>query len=427
MKPVTLLSAALLSAFATVAAAAPYCDAMNAKDTLPSKYQKRGPFYSDAASGWIIGDDQMRGTFKVSGEARALWSDIRDEFAAQGVTLTVMVAPPRPLFAPADVRAAMGKADYDADAAATAFKGYIAGLNEAGIAAPDLLSASSAAERPYYFQRDTHWTPSGAALSAKALAEAIGLATDAAAPDYSATYDEKGSLSMVAKAACGVRPSPETVAAPDYAKAGGASALLGDATGPALALVGTSFSDRYQRDAYRVADAIAHYTGASVENFSVSGGGVTAAMEAFIRSGRMAEFETVVWEAPYTEPLTNISALRQILGALISRRSKGDAAEQVVELGSDWISVAPKIELENSQAIEVRIAGVATGQLDVELYDADNKKTRIQLRKSDRVDAGLRSDIWSVALSEINPAAIARIKLRLNGASKGAVASLRAL
>lgn len=427
MKPVTLFSTALLSVFATGAAAAPYCDAMNSKDTLPSKYQKRGPFYSDAASGWIIGDDQMRGKFKASGEVRALWSGIRAEFAAQGVTLTVMAAPPRPLFAPAEVRSSMGKKDYDADAAAAAFRDYITGLNEAGIAAPDLLSAASAAERPYYFQRDTHWTPYGAALSARALAETIGLTASAAAPDYSATYDEKGSLSMVAKAACGSRPAPETVAAPDYAKAGGASALLSDATGPTLALVGTSFSDRYQRDAYRVADAIAHYTGAAVENFSVSGGGVTAAMEAFIRSGRMVEFETVVWEAPYTEPLTNISALRQILGALISQRSKGDAAEQVVELGGEWISVSPKIELANSQAIEVQIAGVETGQLDVELYDAADKKTRIKLRKSDRVGAALRSDVWSVALGEIDPAAITRIKLRLKGASKEAVASLRAL
>lgn len=427
MKTTSLLSAAAIALMATVADAAPYCDAMNSKDTLPSKYQKRGPFYSDAASGWIIGDDQMRGKFKLSDEARALWSDIRAEFAAQGVTLTVMAAPPRPLFASADVLAAMGKADYDVDAAAAAFRDYIAGLNEAGIAAPDLLSAASAAERPYYFQRDTHWTPYGAALSAKALAEAIGLTADAATPDYSATYDEKGSLSMVAKAACGSRPAPETVAAPDYAKAGGASALLGDVTGPALALVGTSFSDRYQRDAYRVADAVAHYTGASVENFSVSGGGVTAAMEAFIRSGRMAEFDTVVWEAPYTEPLTNISALRQILGALISQRNSGDADEQVVELGGDWISVSPKIELANSQAIEVQIAGVETGQLDVELYDADNKKTRIKLRKSDRVNAVLRSDIWTVALGGIDPAAIARIKFRLKGASKGTVASLRAL
>ncbi len=431
MKTLTMLSAAaavaLTAAAATTAHAAPYCAEMNSKDTLPKKFQKRGPFYSDAASGWIIGDDQMRGSFKVSGEARVLWSAIKAEFAAKGVTLAVMAAPPRPLFAPADVRAAMGKADYDAAGAAKAFAAYIDGLNEAGIAAPNLLTAAEGAESPFYFQRDTHWTPSGAALSAKVLADAMGMTAGAAAPTFTGTYDEKGSLSMVAEAACGDRPAVETVAAPDFAKAGDANALLGDATGTALALVGTSFSNRYQRDAYRVADAIAHYSGASVENVSISGGGVTAAMEAFIRSGRMADFETVVWEAPYTEPLTNISALRQILGALISQRSDGSAAEQAVEVSGDWTSIKPEFALSEGGALEVQITGVATGQLDVEFYDADNKKTRVKLRKSDRVDAALRSDIWTIALGSIDPADVTRIKLRLKGADKGIAATLRAL
>lgn len=421
-------AAALVAVMVAGAAnAAPYCAEMNSRDTLPKKFQKRGPFYSDAASGWIIGDDQMRGSFKVSAEARALWAAIKAEFDAQGVTLTVMAAPPRPLFAPADVRAAMGKADYDADAAAKAFSSYIEGLNQAGIAAPNLLPAAIKAERPYYFQRDTHWTPFGAALSARALADVIGMTADIAAPAFSGTYEEKGSLSMVAEAACGARPAPETAAAPDFARAGDADALLGDAAGPTLALVGTSFSDRYQRDAYRVADAIAHYTGASVENFSVSGGGVTAGMEAFIRSGRMAKFKTVVWEAPYTEPLTNISALRQILGALISQRSNGAAAEQAVEVSGDWTSITPEIALSEGGALELRIAGVATGQLDVEFYDADNTKTRVKLRKSDRVDAAMRSDVWTIALGSIDAGAVIRIKLRLKGALKGTAATLRAL
>lgn len=428
MKTLTMLSVAAAVALTAAAAhAAPYCAEMDSKDTLPKKFQKRGPFYSDAASGWIIGDDQMRGSFKVSSEARVLWSAIKAEFDAKGVTLAVMAAPPRPLFATADVRAAMGKADYDAAGAAKAFAAYIDGLNEAGIAAPNLLTAADSAERPFYFQRDTHWTPSGAALSAKVLANAMGMTAGSAAPAFTGTYEEKGSLSMVAEAVCGDRPVAETVEAPEFAKAGDANSLLGDATGPALALVGTSFSNRYQRDAYRVADAIAHYSGASVENFSVSGGGVTAAMEAFIRSGRMADFETVVWEAPYTEPLTNISALRQILGALISQRSDGSIAEQAIEVSGDWTSIKPEVALSEGGALELHIAGVATGQLDVEFYDADNKKTRVKLRKSDRVDAALRSDIWTIALGSIDPADVTRIKLRLKGADKGIAATLRAL
>ncbi|MEM7268081.1 MAG: hypothetical protein AAF401_02380 [Pseudomonadota bacterium] len=428
MKLKTVLTVAGFAVvIATTGHAAPYCEDLNQKETLPAKYQKRGPFYSDADAGWIIGDDQLRAQFKLSSETARLWSDIRSEFDALGVELAVLAAPPRPILTPAEVRTSMGAPVYDAETATESFGAYIAGLNEAGIRAPNLLETAIAAERPYYFQRDTHWTPSGAALSAKALADAIGMTVDAPAPSFGASYDEKGSLSMVVNETCGARPAAETVAAPDFAQAGDANALLGNAAGPALALVGTSFSDRYQRDAYRVADAIAHYSGAAVENFSVSGGGVLSAMEAFIRSGRIREFEVVVWEAPYTEPLTNISALRQILGALISQRSAKSADTQVVSLSDEWASITPAIDMTTKGAIELVIEGAETGQLDVEIYDREDKKTRIKLRKSDRVEPALRSSVWTAALGRIDSSNIARIKLRLKGEKNGRTARLSAL
>ncbi|WP_412550274.1 alginate O-acetyltransferase AlgX-related protein [Shimia sp. MIT910701] len=46
----------------------------------------------------------------------------------------------------------------------------------------------------------------------------------------------------------------------------------------ALALLGSSFSNRYKRDHYRVADALARAFDADVENFSVSGGGPIGAI-----------------------------------------------------------------------------------------------------------------------------------------------------
>ena len=429
MKPFAKRSLAAMAAalIATGASAAPYCDALGDRDALPSKYQKRGPFHSDMKSGWIIGDDQMRASFEVSAEARLLLASIREEFAAAGATLAVMSAPPRPLFAPDEARAAMGRSDYDAEATSAAFRGYVDALNAAGVIAPDLLTTLSDAERDVYFKRDTHWTPAGAVFSAAALAKALKMDAEAAAPAFSGSYDEKGSLSAVAEAACGARPDVETVAAPEFAKVGDAQLLLGDAPGgPSIALVGTSFSDRYKRDAYRVADAIAHYTGASVENFSISGGGATSAMEAFIRNGGLSEFAIVVWETPYSEPLNNVSALRQILGALRSvRRDAAPATGQIIEISGDWASVTPDIAFRKNGAIDVEIHGVNTGQLDVEIYAADGTKTRAKLRKSDRVEAAMRSDHWSLALGSVDPTTIERIKFRLKGAEKTA-AVLRA-
>ena len=420
------LSASLL--MISAAHAEPYCEALGAKERLPAKYQKRGPFYSDTQSGWIIGDDQLRTDFELSDEAKSILSRIAEEFSARNIQLVVMAAPPRPLLASAAERAAMGvPATYDERAVADAFSGYVKSLNELGIKAPDLspIALENAAE--YYFRRDTHWTPFGAAISASVLAKDLGGDGSASLAGLLLTeeYSEKGSLSMVAKAACGARPEPEIVMAPTYTKKGDVSALLSDDAGPAIALVGTSFSDRYQHDAYRVADAIAHFTGAQVDNMSVTGGGVAGAIEAFIRSGALqsGKYQTVVWEAPYTAPLTDVGALRQILGALLSQRGVSLGSD-TADVSSDWVNIEPDFALADGAAIEIRLPGVAVGQLDVEFYDADKGKARLKLRKTDRVDPALRSDVWSIALADLPIKDVARMKLRLRGANAPLTADL---
>ncbi len=429
MKRALILAAALsFVAAPTLATAAPYCDALSSKETLPKKYQKRGPFYSDSSTGWIIGDDQLRADFSVTDEVTHLWQRISEEFAAQGVKLVVMAPPPRPLSATSEIRSAAGvPSTYDADRTAKSYSAYIEALNEAGLQSPDLLDVAEKTGASFYFQRDTHWTPTGAAASASALAQTIGMTGTNNALIFDEEYSEKGSLSTVAAKVCGERPAAETVPAPTYAKAGDAASLLGDeaANGPAIALVGTSFSNRYQNDAYRVADALAHFTGGSVENLSVSGGGMTGAMEAFVRSSDLSAYDVVVWESPYTEPLTNISGLRQILGALLSNRSTAKGTAQTVNLSDKWISIDASPEMAKGQALTLQIAGVNTGQLHVELIDGKNEKTRIKLRKSDRVALNMRSDVWALALDRIDMSKITRIKFRLKGAKSAETATLR--
>jgi alginate biosynthesis protein AlgX len=366
MKPLLPVLLACLATF-SAAQADSYCGALGVKDQLPVKYQKRGPFYSDRATGWIIGDDQLRADFTLNGEAKSLLSQIVSEFSIQGVTLAVMTAPPRPLFASAVVRSEMGvPSSYDGNAVVDAFSGYIAELNALGIKAPNLLPIALDNAADYYFQRDTHWTPFGAAVSAAALAEKFDNSPSAslAALLFTEDYAEKGSLSMVVKAACGVRPELETVKAPAYAKKGEASALLSDTNEPAIALIGASFSDRYQRDAYRVADAIAHFTGAQVDNMSVTGGGITGAMEAFIRSGDLTsgKYKTVVWEAPYTAPLSDVGALRQVLGALLSQRAQS-AGTDTAEVSDSWVNIKPTFELVKGTAIEIHLTMQTTTKL----------------------------------------------------------------
>lgn len=414
---------ATLLAAPTPLLANPFCDALGNVDELPKKYAKRGPFHVDAQTGWIFGNDQLKGDFTVTGEAAALWAEIAAAFAAKGVTLTALVAPPRPLFAPSLPQSAQ----YNVQTAQANFAQYIAALNEAGIAAPDLsVRAATANAEDYYFARDTHWTPKGAAVSAAMLAEKLtGQDVDETVKDieFSDTYSEKGSLSTVVEKTCSVRPKAETVIAPVYTQKGGASALLGDTADQAIALVGTSFSNRYQRDTYQVVGALSHAMKSSVDNFSVTGGGLVGAMEAFILSGALdsGRYQTVVWEAPYTAPLTNVSGLRQILGAL--HQGGGETVAYKGALSSNWTQVDAGFSTANVQSIRIQTPSVSMGKLELEFYDTQGRKTRVELTKSDRINVEERSETWTMSLADFPITNISRFKLKMKEGVK--VATLK--
>lgn len=430
LKPAVLFSALVIPAFSS---AAPYCADLTDPDALPSKYQKRAPFYSDTTSGWIIGNDQLKGDFAVSSEASALLRHIVAEFESRGIELAVLAAPPRPLFAPTDARTAAGvPTDFEAGALQDGFSAYIGALNAIGISAPDLSSlAEGDSADAYYFKRDTHWTPFGAATSAALLAEALDggpASTSLSDVAFSSEYSEKGSLSAVVEKVCGARPAVETMVAAEFAQPGSAASLLSDApAGSSYALVGTSFSDRYQRDAYRVADALAHVLQAPVENYSVTGGGMAGAMEAFIRSGALASgaYKAVVWESPYTAPLNDVSQLRQILGALQSTRTADRSEIFAGAVGDDWVQVKHKLAVSDVAGLEIQIADVSAGILYVELYDKDDHKTRIKLVKSDRIDASDRTDLWTFALTDLPTTDVVRLKVRLPGNASKKAAQIR--
>jgi hypothetical protein len=413
--------------------AAPYCGNLTIKEDLPKKYQKRGPFYSDDMSGWIIGHDQLKTNFDVTAETNALWEQIAAKFLTHGTELVVLVAPPRPLFAPMAAREAMGlPGDLELIELQQGFSAYIAALNSAGIATPDLSDiAHDASAAQYYFARDTHWTPMGAAISAAYLKEAIDKTpADQTLGKIEPTIDyyEKGSLSGVVKDTCGTRPDAEIVMAPVYAQAGSAASLLGDSkSNDAIALIGTSFSDRYQRDAYQAAGALSFVMDTTVDNFSITGGGLVGAMEAFIRSGALTakRYKTVVWETPYSTPLTYVDGLRQILGALHSIDSPTDVAELNTKIGDTWINLDQGFAFADVKGLEIETGTHSTGQMVVEFIDAHGAKTRTKLVKTDRVTPGMRSTIWSMALDEMGASDIVRIKLRLRGVSEQDTAVVR--
>ena len=194
-----------------------------------------------------------------------------------------------------------------------------------------------------------------------------------------------------------------------------------------IALVGTSFSDRYQSDAYQVAGALAFVMGASVDNFAVTGGGLVGSIEAFVRSGALAngDYKTVVWETPYSAPLTHVDGLRQVLGALQTNDEQVPAGTLDTRIGKDWSSIDHSFPVTDVRRLEIETEHTNTGQLVVELIDAKGGKTRTKLVKTDRVSADLCHTKWAVALDDVPEGQIVRIKLRLPKAKSQEVATVR--
>ena len=406
MKPfLTSTTVVAVACFATATTAAPMCAELLLVDQLESKYQRLAPIHSDTATGWIFTNDQMSEDYTLKSEARHLMAEIVHEFDRRGIELALLIAPPRPLVAGEEVvRETLGaNGDFDAVAATESYEKMMAQLAETGAVVPNLLPTAQelTVTQPYYFQRDTHWTPAGAAISALEMAAALGAAgpefvlSDVASSD---TYEEGGSLSSIVASICGIENDGEQVATMDYSSVMDARGLglLDDVSDDTLALIGTSFSDRNKRDQYQVADALAAATGAEVFNYSVSGGGMIGPMEAFVLSGDLdsAGHSTVIWEFPYTQSPNATSQLRQLLGAL---RASSAGLSKPVPLA---LSTSNEAVLDfagqplETDLIRIVVDTTALFRLDLVVAFESGKTKTIKLRRKNRIPEERRTMDW---------------------------------
>jgi alginate biosynthesis protein AlgX len=394
-----------LAVLPLAAHAAPFCAKLLDADALPGSYARLAPIHSSTDSGWIFTDEMLSTEYAMKSEAERLMTAIVAEFTRRDVPLAIMIAPPRALVAgQTTVEATIGSASYDANAARDSFDTLIEQLRAAGAIVPNLVDeaiATQASGPAYYFQRDTHWTAFGAALSAQALAIEISTTRPDIAlisvPDLEisdAVEEEKGSLAAIVRDVCEMEPAIEPFALARFPSRG--NYLLGEATQtPIVALLGTSFSNRYKKDFYRVGDAISWALDREVVNMSESGTGMIGIIEGFVNSGGLDQpLELVIWETPYTESFNSTSNLRQLLGAL---QSAGDEVVSVTAEGVPDTTV--EVGAAQPEYILVDTSTLESIELRVRVVLSNDKTKTIKLRRSDRVPAALRSEVLAAALT----------------------------
>ncbi|MBO9476726.1 hypothetical protein J7382_04175 [Shimia sp. R11_0] len=418
---------------ATASLASPVCQEFRAPDLMPKKYAKLAPVLSNGADGWLITNDQMDLDYTPHAEVPDLLRSIAEEFARREMPLAIMIPPPRPLVAGQKVMDDFPNgAEMDVAEVSASFSAMISDIRSAGLIAPDLLLATQGKEAlpaEFYFRRDTHWTPAGAAVSALALADEVALtlprlfpkagSTDVTDLTLSETVTEKGSLNGMAKNVCGVILPPETAPTLRFPQEEGGLLDEADNSKPRVALAGSSFSDRYQRDFYQVADALAHALGAEVDNYSVSGGGAIGGLESLVLSGALTSghYDLVVWELPYTESLSRTHFLRQLLGALRHEELGTPVATVGIDPQAKDMTVTPHDGTPGAVLVSLPESDLQRVAIDLRL--ADGSKETLQLLRKDKVPAERRSDLWAVSLDGYDRKGIQQMKLRFKGGKPG--------
>lgn len=153
-----------------------------------------------------------------------------------------------------------------------------------------------------FMRTDTHWSPRGAEIAARAVAVAINDHTVAPSPFETRAFpieDFVGDLMPFIDAgafASWVGQDIEQIERFETVSLGGAGGLFGEVSIP-VALVGTSFS---ARDDFNFAGFLQQHTGLDLVNYATEGQGPFAPMRDFLASDALETSPPtiVVWEIP---------------------------------------------------------------------------------------------------------------------------------
>lgn len=280
----------------------PSIDLMGAARYLAFREGRPGVVVGE--DGWLFSKEEFEAPIRRSadlGEAVGGIAAIRDQLAAQGVQLVVV-----PLPAKADI--------YKEHLADPAVPELLAGLysdfrrrlGDIGVTTIDtrrpLIEAKDTGA--VFLERDTHWTPLGAAAVAEAVAGALGRRDQA---DYRLTdtapvarEGDLGKFIVTGALSDAVGLGPETIVpreAISIAPAAAASDIFGAESSIPFALAGTSYSANAQ---WSFAESLKAALGADVLNVAEEGLGPVAPMRKYLESGVLSDRppQVVIWEFP---------------------------------------------------------------------------------------------------------------------------------
>lgn len=224
---------------------------------------------------------------------------IQQKLADRGTTLMIVPLPTRGIVHPEYVL----DPEFNHKQSAKNYYLYLNRLRRVGLVVPplDKLTAGDQ-EIPLFFARDHHWTPDGAAATARLVSEELsstGLLDESPALKFSTSTVEvqnnSGSYSRAAAELCNSQYEPESFNV-YYTEA--ELDLFAEVSEPDVVLVGTSNSNGTM--SFNFDGFLRRELGVDVLNVATSGGGFDSSLVNYLGSDKFKQNPPVliIWEVP---------------------------------------------------------------------------------------------------------------------------------
>jgi alginate O-acetyltransferase complex protein AlgJ len=270
-------------------------------------FRSGGPQVSPGCANWLFLTIELR-PWPDAARSMALRADAMQRIATQaarrGVAVVFALVPDK-----ARVEAAERCGVPYAAQSAQRYAAFLTLAHARGVSVVDLLAAFRAAGDPrtLYYRTDTHWSQTGAALAAKAIAAAIPahlLTPDLAFRTVAAAIAPRpGDLLRLmslehVRDGLGLRPRPDreaTQTTTPVSAASDAAGLLGAAPAPQVVLLGSSFSLNGNFHGW-----LQQYLGTTVSQFAQQGGGFSSAARSYFTNAAWRDTppKLIIWEIP---------------------------------------------------------------------------------------------------------------------------------
>ena len=259
--------------------------------------------------GWLFSDEEFKPASKPD-QLQDNWrlvNAVRAEFERRGVTLVLALLPAKARLYPEhldDERPVLTQQSL--------YPKVLDMMRQAGLSGPDLLPAlqQAKAQEPVFLRTDSHWTPFGAEVAARSLAEHLARqgiwqhGDQTFVTEAVASREHKGDLLSFLPLEpyfADLQPPaerlrPRLTRAAEGQEASAEDELFVDAL-PSIALVGTSYSANPD---WNFAGALKQALGSDLLNYAEEGKGPLVPMLNLLQQGdkELAGLRLVIWEFP---------------------------------------------------------------------------------------------------------------------------------